>query len=525
MDQSAAAKKSTDDDLTNQVIGDFQIIRRIGKGGMGEVYLAEQTSLKRKVALKFLRPDLAAKTAALTRFRAEAEAVARITHSNIVQVYTVGEHAGRQFMALEYVEGMNLRDYLAKKGVPDLPRALLIMRQVAAALQRSGELGIVHRDIKPENILLTRKGEVKVTDFGLVRVFGNDEQLNLTQTGLTMGTPLYMSPEQVQGKPVDPRSDIYSFGVTCYQMLTGRLPFAGQNAIEVALKHVNEKPQSLGEARPDLPSDLVQLVESMMAKDPTKRPQTGREILRVLNAQRSTTSENPFADLPTTVSPRIATTTPAPTIASPSTIAFPTKLDISKWWKIGLVAVGGLVIGGGLRLAYQLRPKKVMTSPPIVDASEDERFLLDMIRRSGNLSTPVAVQAAFRVHVQLILLYLDQHRYSEAMTLIEQSKESDPGLQFLRNLVEGIVYAYRDEPDKAVTSLQFAFADRATYSKYLRYLDNQPRESVDLRGYVIDAIDRLEKTAKLPPDLVRARTESINFLKRPLGGPAGKKGQ
>src|SRR5260370_13474307 len=157
-------------DLTGQTLGDFQILRKIGQGGMGQVYLAEQISLKRKVALKLLRPELAANDTALSRVKREAESVARATHANIVQVYFIGEHKGHHFMALEYVEGRNLRDYLARKGPPELLLGLSIMRQIAAALQRASELGIIHRDIKPENILLTRKAEVKVPDFGLSRV-------------------------------------------------------------------------------------------------------------------------------------------------------------------------------------------------------------------------------------------------------------------------------------------------------------------------------------------------------------------
>jgi serine/threonine-protein kinase len=268
-------------DLTGQRLGDYQILRRLGEGGMGQVYVAEQVSLKRKVALKVLRADLAANTTALTRFKQEAEAVARATHANIVQVYAIGEAGGLNFMALEYVEGRNLRQFVEKKGPPDVLLALSIIRQVAAALQRASELGIIHRDIKPENILLTRKGEVKVADFGLSRIFGDDRQpLNLTQSGVSMGTPLYMSPEQVEGKPVDPRTDIYSFGVTCYYLLAGQPPFRGQTAFEVAIQHVQKQPTSLLEIRPDLPAELCLLVHRMMAKQPEDRVQTGREIVR-----------------------------------------------------------------------------------------------------------------------------------------------------------------------------------------------------------------------------------------------------
>src|SRR5262245_42198704 len=212
-------------DLSGQALGDFQLLRLLGEGGMGQVYRAEQLSLKRRVALKLLRSELASNEVSRRRFEAEAKAVAKLTHANIVQVYAVGEHDGLLFMALEYVDGRNLREHLHHRGPPELPTALSILRQAASALQRAAELGIVHRDIKPENILLTRKGEVKVADFGLSRVLSENQPANnLTQTGTTMGTPLYMSPEQVEGKPLDHRTDIYSLGVTCYHMLAGQPP-------------------------------------------------------------------------------------------------------------------------------------------------------------------------------------------------------------------------------------------------------------------------------------------------------------
>src|SRR6516225_4486878 len=247
-------------DLTGQTLGDYRVLRRLGQGGMGQVYLAEQISLKRKVALKLLRSDLAANAVSLARFKNEARAVAQATHANIVQVYAIDEANGVHFMALEYVEGRNLREFLEKKGPPEFLVALSIMRQVAAAIQRAGELGIVHRDIKPENILLTRKGEAKVADFGLSRCFAeNQPTVRLTASGVTMGTPLYMSPEQAQGKPVDPRTDIYSFGVTCYHLLAGHPPFQGQSPLEVALQHVQTEPRPLADIRPDLPPDLCRV--------------------------------------------------------------------------------------------------------------------------------------------------------------------------------------------------------------------------------------------------------------------------
>src|SRR5947209_4810054 len=158
-------------DLTGRTLADFRVLSKLGQGGMGQVYLAEQGSLKRKVALKILKADQAINPTALQRFKSEAEAVARVAHANIVQVYAIGEAHGLHYMALEYVEGRTLHEYLSKKGPPNLAGALNLMRQVAAALQRAGELGIIHRDIKPDNILLTRQGQIKVADFGLSRCF------------------------------------------------------------------------------------------------------------------------------------------------------------------------------------------------------------------------------------------------------------------------------------------------------------------------------------------------------------------
>jgi eukaryotic-like serine/threonine-protein kinase len=274
-------------ELTGRTLGEFHILRKLGQGGMGQVYLAEQLSLKRKVALKILRSDIATNSTALQRFKVEAEAVARATHANIVQVYVIGEAEGLHYMALEYVEGRNLRDFIVKKGPPEVLLALSIMRQVAAALQRAAELGIIHRDIKPENILLTRKGEVKVADFGLSRSLTGDQvPLNITQSGVVMGTPLYMSPEQVEGKPVDARTDIYSLGVTCYHMMAGHPPFEGNGVFDVALKHVREEPTPLADIRPDLPDAFCAVIHRMMAKNPDQRYQACRELLRDLSVVR-----------------------------------------------------------------------------------------------------------------------------------------------------------------------------------------------------------------------------------------------
>ena len=265
-------------DLTGTTLGDFEVKRLLGRGGMGQVYLATQISLNRPVALKVLHPHYLSNPTYLSRFEAEATAVAKLNHPNIVHVYTLGYVDQVRFIAMEYVEGTNLREYINKKGALELPLALSIMRQAGQAIGAAGEVGLVHRDIKPENLLLTRKGRAKVADFGLCRDLGSD-RLHITQPGTTMGTPLYMSPEQCQGKALDHRSDLYSLGVTFYHMLSGEPPFRADSAVALAMKHVSEQPVGLRLRRPDIPVELERLVLKLMAKSPADRYQSAAEML------------------------------------------------------------------------------------------------------------------------------------------------------------------------------------------------------------------------------------------------------
>ncbi len=269
-------------DLSGRTLGNVQVLRRVGRGAMAEVYLGQQRLLNRRVAVKVLKPELADNPAYLKRFEREAQAAAALVHANIVQIHEVGHSDRLHYIVQEYVGGLNLRQWLARHGPAKLGRALSIMRQTAAALAKAADEGVVHRDIKPENIMLTDAGEVKVADFGLARLTRDDESLDLTRAGMTMGTPLYMSPEQVEGKPLDSRSDIYSLGATCYQMLSGSPPFVGETALGVAVQHLKKEPQSLESLRPDLPPALCRVVHKMLAKDLANRWQSPQELLREL---------------------------------------------------------------------------------------------------------------------------------------------------------------------------------------------------------------------------------------------------
>ena len=208
----------------------------------------------------------------MRRFRNEAQSAAALVHANIVQIYEVGSLAGRQFIAQEYVPGRNLKQLLDREISLDASQATAILRQVASALRKAELRGIVHRDIKPENILLGSDGQVKVADFGLARQSRPDQEgLELTKVGITMGTPLYMSPEQIEGRKLDSRSDIYSLGVTAFQMLAGRPPFQGETSLSIALQHLREPPADLRNDRPDIPEQLCAIVHRMLAKKPEER--------------------------------------------------------------------------------------------------------------------------------------------------------------------------------------------------------------------------------------------------------------
>ena len=269
-------------DLTGQTIGDYLVLQRLGRGGMADVYLTRQLSLQRPIALKVLRHDLAKDGTYVERFLREARAAAALVHANIVQIFEVGQHESIHFIAQEYVSGQNLKMWLRRNGAAEPKLAMEIMVGTAQAIQKADEFQVVHRDIKPENIMLSDNGEVKVTDFGLARINNDQSGDTLTKVGITMGTPLYMSPEQVEAGALDARSDIYSLGVTAYHMLAGTPPFDGDNALAIAMKQVKNDAVPLGEVRPDLPAALCKLIHQMIEKSPENRPQSADEVLRVL---------------------------------------------------------------------------------------------------------------------------------------------------------------------------------------------------------------------------------------------------
>ncbi|HEY7031262.1 MAG TPA: Stk1 family PASTA domain-containing Ser/Thr kinase [Thermomicrobiales bacterium] len=262
----------------------YKIERKIGEGGMAEVYLGHDDLLHRPVAIKSLRPQYAADAGFRTRFEREAQAAASFSHPNIIDIYDVGEDRGTPYLVMEYVPGETLKEIIANEGPFDPDDVAILIEQVASALDYAHERGFVHRDIKPQNILVDGDGLAKVVDFGIAKGLADSP---LTEAGSGLGTVHYVSPEQASGLMATPSSDIYSLAVVAYEMLTNRLPFDSDSAVGIAMKHINEQPRHPSLVNPDVPRQAGDIVLRGLAKDPTKRFPTAGAFARALNDWRT----------------------------------------------------------------------------------------------------------------------------------------------------------------------------------------------------------------------------------------------
>jgi TolB-like protein/predicted Ser/Thr protein kinase len=276
--------------VIGQTLSHYKILEKLGEGGMGVVYKAEDTRLMRTVALKLLPPELTRDAEARERFTHEAQASSSLQHNNVCVVFDVDQtEDGRMFIAMEYLEGETLKKKL-ERGSLKIDEAIGIAIQVARGLAKAHERGIVHRDIKPANILVTPDGVAKIVDFGLAKLSG---RTMLTREGSTIGTAAYMSPEQAHGEPVDQRTDIWSLGVVLYEMLVGRNPFAGDYEEAVVYRILNEDPEFVTKIRPEVPARLDRIIERAMAKDPARRYQSIQELAVDLQATSGERAERP----------------------------------------------------------------------------------------------------------------------------------------------------------------------------------------------------------------------------------------
>jgi hypothetical protein len=306
-------------DLVGQVLAErYHIKKKLGEGGMGQVYLAEHVKMGRRCAVKIMSAGLSNDPDAVGRFNREAANASRIAHANVCAIYDFGETSdGLIYLAMEFIEGRSLTDLLKETGPLPLPRAGAILAQAADALQAAHDLGIVHRDLKPDNIMVTTvrgRDVVKVVDFGIAKATGADSRSQkVTRTGLVVGTPEYMSPEQLTGDPLDGRSDIYSLGLVFYRMLTGVLPFKSDSAQETMIKRLTDDPLPLADARPGgrFPARLQQIMNRALARAAADRYPTAAEFGRDVSAVAGTHSGAVDTEGATQAMPRLSGATDA----------------------------------------------------------------------------------------------------------------------------------------------------------------------------------------------------------------------
>lgn len=470
-------------DLSGRLLGDYQVLRWLGRGGMADVYLAQQQSLKRHVALKVLKPELAEDEQYVRRFQNEAQAAAALVHANIVQIHEVGCIDGLQFIAQEYVRGQNLKELLDRETSLDAQKVVAILRQVTAALCKAAEHGIVHRDIKPENILLSTDGRVKVADFGLARKNESREGTQLTQIGVTMGTPLYMSPEQVEGRAeLDSRTDIYSLGVTAYQMLAGRTPFDGDTPLSIALQHVKEEPAPLSSIRSDVPAELLKLTHQLLAKKPDDRCRDATEVLDKLDrlpiaGGRSRADTQSLAGVVTDSVPNLESRLEV-TQALASVLnrrrSFAGRL--MAWWPVGLAAILGAVFAVSIRGGDPLAGAGELTETaiPRKDSVESQYFYASLVNSEAGWKSVVEflpiddpdLGAAKRLTIlrakqQLARWYIKNDRPADALPLLEDLAELDDmqdGLRATGFAWQAIAYQRLGDFDKAADVLTEAIS-------------------------------------------------------------------
>lgn len=265
--------------------GRYQILKELGRGGMGIVFQAYDKQLNEQVAIKILSPMLSTNSEALERMKREVSAARRITHPNVIRIHDISEAGGLNFVSMEYFNGVSLKDQIRKSGAMSLMQAFNIAAQICEGLEAAHQKGVIHRDLKSQNIIVNAAGQIKIIDFGLAHT----AQLEgLTATGLIMGTPEYMAPEQVEGKKVDERADIYSLGIILYEIFTGKVPFSGDSAIAIGFKQMKEEPPKPRTLNGQLPEAVENVILKALSKSPLQRYRSANELkddleLAVLN--------------------------------------------------------------------------------------------------------------------------------------------------------------------------------------------------------------------------------------------------
>ena len=395
--------------------GRYKIVRKLGSGGMAEVYLAEDEELGRKVALKMLDERHARDEQFVERFKREARNAAGLSHPHIVRIYDRGQAEGTYYIAMEYLDGPTLKELLVRKGPTPPLTAIKFAREILSALAEAHKHDIVHRDIKPHNVIVSPDWAVKVTDFGIARSGASQ----MTEAGSIVGTAQYLSPEQARGKPVDQRSDLYSLGIVLYEMLTGKVPFTGDAAVEIAMKHLSAIPDPPSKLRPEVSHDLDAVVMRALAKDPADRYASAEEMdadlarvargasvsHRTEEAMTSVLAGSGISAAMTSIVPREALTPPpAPPPYRPPSYYEDGGRRRSRWPMIlGLFAIAVLAVGGYLiyeRVNTAIDTNKTVAVTNVVQTPVDNA---EFILHQQGLLTSVVHSPSSTVAAKLVI--------------------------------------------------------------------------------------------------------------------------
>lgn len=479
--------------------GRYQIIEELGKGGMGKVYKALDTEIEERVAVKLLRPEIAGDENMIRRFKNELKFARKITHKNVCRMYDLNEYENIKYITMEYVAGEDLKSSIRRMGPLTAGKAVFIAKQMCKGLKEAHELGVVHRDLKPQNIMIDRDGNTRIMDFGIARFL---KTKGMTETGMMIGTPHYISPEQVTGKDIDKRSDIYSLGIIIFEMVTGRVPFEGETPINIAFMHKTEKAPDPRKFNAQVPLDLSRMILKCMEKDKKKRYQSAEEVLSDL---RKIEKEIPTTDR---MLPK----------KEPSTArAIASKLRLKKLLIPALVIIALAIAGIIIRL--YLPPSEISkpsTAPTV--SSEKENYFIAGKEYWEDKNYPEAVNQ-FKKILELEPENLEA-LLSLASILKEQGKidEAIPKYEkviALNNLDPraydklGEIFEQKQELEKATHYFKKYLdaapqdSDFKRISQKMKYLEAQLQTLKKEEGKIVEPVDAEKGKVDLSPKLDR----------------------